>query len=97
MNDARRAIPHINHTPDLEAAACALTTATSAAGHAVNLCGNPLDVHQVRDALKTVADWFEDPSFFGEGEPVQTELAAVNNLILLATLLREHLRAGNTI
>jgi len=97
-NSARRPIPHINHTVALAQAATAVTNAKDGAGTILHLCANPMDVHQVRDSLQGVADLFEDPSFFFEGEsPTSAELTAVNSLILLATLLREHLLAGNTI
>lgn len=89
----RRPVPHINHTPELEAAAIAVTNAKSRATTHLNM--NPLDVHQVRESLKGVAKWFEDPSFYFPDAP-SAELAAVENLVLLSTLLREHLKAGNT-
>lgn len=93
-NPLRRPVPHIQHTQALEEAAIAVTNAKNGAGLAVHLCQNPLDVSAVREALTCVADWFEDPAFFFESAP-NGEMAAVENLILLATLLREHLRAGN--
>jgi len=96
-NSTRRAIPHINHTPELEAAAIAVTHGTDGKGNPVNLCANPLDPLQVRDAMAGIGDLFEDPTFFFEGESSGAVLAAVENLILLASLLRAHLRAGNTL
>lgn len=92
---AARPVPHINS--ELEAAAIAVTMAKSADGKPVNLIDNVFDVQRVRHALTGVAAWFEDPAFFGHGEAQpDAEIAAADNLILLATLLREHLKAGNT-
>lgn len=91
----RRAVPHIQHTPELEAAAVAVGHATSSGGTPIMLCQNPLDVRQVREALQYVGKWFEDPAFFFPDDAAG-ELTAATNLVLLATLLREHLRAGNT-
>lgn len=97
-----RPVPHIQHTPALEAAAIAVTNAkccTCDTGLPIVLCENPLDVNKVRGSLQEVSSWFKDPHFFFSDEHVHGrgngELAAVENLILLATLLREHLRAGN--
>ena len=90
---AKRPVPHINHTPEIEAAAIAVTNAR-VDGKPVVLVDNPLDVQQVREKLMGVGHLFEDPGFFFTDEP-NGELIAVENLILLATLLREHLRAGN--
>lgn len=96
-NTARRPVAHIQHSPELETAACAVTMAKSAEGLPVNLCDNVFDVQRVRQSLINVAGWFEDPAFYGHGETQPAaEIAAATNLILLATLLREHLRAGNT-
>ncbi len=95
MNDAaRRAVPHITHTPALEDAAIAVTNAKDGRDLHVKLCGNPLDVASVRAALTEVGGWFVDPSYFFEGPAA--EQAAATNLALLATLLAEHLKAGNT-
>ena len=90
-----RRVPRINHTPELEAAAIAVTNAKGPDGRAVNLCHNVLDVHRVRYALQSTLKWFEDADFYFEGQQEGSELAAAENVILLATLLREHLRAGN--
>ena len=87
-----RPVPHINHTPELEAAMIAVTNA-KVDGKAVNLT-NPMNVHQVRENMLGISSMFEDPGFFFESDSAN-ELVAVENLILLATLLREHLRAGN--
>lgn len=95
MNETAHRIPHINHTPELEAAAIAVARAKDGEERAVILCGNPLDVKKVQEALKGVASWFDDPNFFFDREP-NAALAAAENLVLLATLLREHLKAGNT-
>jgi len=91
---AHRPVPHINHTPELEAAALAVTNAR-VDGKPVMLVANPLDIHQVREKLMGIGHLFEDPGFFFTDEP-NGELIAVENLILMATLLREHLRARNT-
>ena len=95
-NTEKRAVPHINHTRELDAAVAAVTgiKAKDVDGKTLVLVENPFDVTQVRERMQGVADLFEDPSFFFEGE-ANGELVAVENLILLATLLREHLRAGN--
>lgn len=95
MNETAQRIPHINHTPELEAAAIAVNRARSGEGTPVALVTNPLDVKKVQEALKGIAGWFEDPNFFFDREP-NAALAAAENLVLLATLLREHLKAGNT-
>ncbi len=94
-NPLRRPVPHVNHTPELEAAACAVLAA-KVDGIAVRLVDNPLDVDQVRDKMRGIACMFEDPAFFFENEDA-CELIAAENLVLLATLLREHLRAGNIV
>lgn len=92
----RRPVPHIQTSAELEAAAIAVTNAKDGQGRPVHLCQNPLDVQRVRYALTSATAWFEDPNFFfADAEPGMGEIAAVENLILLATLLREHLRAGN--
>ena len=91
----RRPVPHIQHTADLETAAIAVQNAKGPNGLAIRLCQNPLDVERVRYALSAAAEGLKDPSFTYESEAA-TELIALDHLILLATLLREHLRAGNT-
>lgn len=100
FNDAtlnkRRPVPHIQHTPELEDAAIAVTNAKTSKGLAIVLCPNPLDVHQVRDSMKEVAKWTEDPAYYCADEGPDAELTACSNIILLATLLREHLKAGNS-
>lgn len=93
---AKRPVPHIIHTPELEAAAILVQGAKGANGLPVHLCENPLDVHAVRTSLSMAAHSFEDPAFFYEDEHAGAEMAAAENIILLATLLREHLKAGNT-
>lgn len=90
----RRPVPHINHTVPLAQAASALTNAPLP--NESQRVANPMDVSQVRFALQHVANWFDDPSFYFPDEP-EGELKATEYLILLATLLREHLRAGNLI
>jgi len=92
----RRPIPHIQHTAMLEAAAIDVANAVDAEGRKIVLCRNPLDVQQVRATLQERTKWLEDPAFYLEGEKPQVELTGVEHIILLATLLREHLRAGNT-
>jgi hypothetical protein len=91
----RRPVPHIQHTADLEAAAIAVDNAIGPNGLPIRLCQNTLDVERVRYALGTTAEGLKDPSFTYESEAA-SELIALDHLILLATLLREHLRAGNT-
>lgn len=94
---ARRAVPHINQTAALVAAAAAVSRALGVPPIADNLRGlNGWDVQQVRAAIGQVSIWRDDPSFYLEGETEGTEIGAVEFLILLATLLREHLKAGNT-
>ena len=92
----KRPVPHIQHSQALEDAAIAVANAKDGRGSPVHLCRQPFDVHAVRATMSEVARWFEDPAFYTEGEEEPAaEIAAVENLILLATLLREHLRAGN--
>lgn len=74
----------------------AVNNARDGSGNPVFLCANPLDVHAVRAGLGNIARSFEDPAFWYEDEHAGAEVAAVDNIILMATLLREHLRAGNT-
>jgi hypothetical protein len=95
-NSLRRPVPHIQHTPALGAAAIAVQNAKSPKGLPINLCGNPLDVERVRYALGAAAEGLKDPTFTYESEEPTVELVAIENLILLAVLLREHLKAGNT-
>ena len=99
MTDAitRRPVPHIQHTPELEAAALAVLHAKDGAGKPVNLCMNPLDPVKAREALAGVAAWFDDPNFFFSDDSPGAELAAAHNLALLATLHAAHLKAGNTL
>lgn len=93
---AKRPIPHIHHTDALEAAAATVTAAITIGKKPGIALLNPLDVQQVREALSGCAEWFEDPNFFFEGSEPNAEQTAVEHLIMVATLLREHLRAGNT-
>lgn len=94
---ARRPIPHIEYSAELEAAALAVSNARAANGHAVSLCANPLDVGGVRAAIASVARFFDDPAFYGESEDQKAvELNAAENLTLLCALLTVHLKAGNT-
>jgi hypothetical protein len=95
MNDyLQHPVPHIKHTKALEDAAIAVVRATDALGRAINLTGGSgLDPAQVERRIAECAGWFVDPSFFlGEGT---TRLNTINNLILLAELYREHVKAGN--
>jgi hypothetical protein len=82
---AKRPVLHIEMTPELEVAirAAPLTEGM-----------NPADAQSVRDALSKVARTFEDPAFFYDSEPT-LEIKSLDALISMATLLREHLRAGN--
>jgi hypothetical protein len=91
-----RPVPHITHNPELEAAAIAVANAKDGEGRAIMLCTNPLDVIKVRYSLQSASKWFDDADFYFHGQTPESETAAVENLILLATLLREHIRAGNT-
>ena len=91
---ATRPIPHIKWTKELEDAAAAVTNAKDSKGLAINLCTNPMDEFKVRDSIKEVSRWFDDPSFYA-GDEV-SEINICDNLLLLVTLLREHIRAGNT-
>jgi hypothetical protein len=92
-----RPVPHIQYAAALETAAIAVANATDRHGKSIVLCANPFDVHHVADRMTEFAGWFVDPSFFfpTDGEGPDAKLKAVENLILLATLFREHLRAGN--
>jgi hypothetical protein len=92
---ARRPLPHIQYTAELEAAAVAVSIAKDGRGNIIRICKNPLDVEQVRYALGAAAEGLKDPSFTYESEEPTVELMAIENLVLLATLLREHLKAGN--
>jgi len=94
--DARRPIPRVNYTEALEAAAIAVTNAKDSKGNPIALCPKPLDVHVVRESLAEVSKWTMDPTFYCQDEGEGAELVACTNLILLATLLSEHLKAGNT-
>lgn len=91
----RRPVPHITHTTELEDAALAVSLARRG-GHPILLCRNPLDVQAVRDALSSVSEGLKDPSFTYEAEEPAVEITALEHLVLLAILLREHLKAGNT-
>lgn len=88
----RRPVPHINHTVALAHAASSIKNALMPSD--LKPMHNPMDVHQVREALQGVAAWFDDPNFYFPDDP-DGEIKAVDYLVLLATLLREHLRAGN--
>lgn len=90
MNTAtkqKRAVPHIEITPALQEAIAAYSTG-------VRVRANPGDPEAVRSQLSTMARTFEDPAFFYTDETV-SEADAVQELILIATLYREHLLAGN--
>lgn len=82
---AKRPVLHIALTPELEAA---IREAPGTEGM------NPAEPQSVRDALAKVARTFEDPAFFYDSEPT-LEIKSLDALISMATLLREHLRAGN--
>ena len=56
---------------------------------------NPADAAEVRDALLASVEYLKDPDFFSEDEPVADSLAAMQLIIDLATLYREHILAGN--
>ena len=93
--------PAVNHSPELEDAAIAVTRAENGCGCAVHLC-NPLDVRSVESALREVSGWFADPKqcFLDcqddpSRKPGNSMLAAATNLKLLATLYVEHIKAGN--
>ena len=92
MTSSPRPVPHIQHTVALAHAASALANAVVPSG--LDAIHNPLQVASVRKALEGVAGWFNDPNFFFPDDP-DGELKAAEYLITLATLLREHLRAGN--
>lgn len=98
METKPKGIPRIQHTPELEDAAVALTNAKDSKGNPVVLVANPLDIDQVRLSLRHVAEWFDDPSFFFDQEPspAAAAIAAAENLALLAKLMAAHLKAGNT-
>jgi hypothetical protein len=82
---AKRPVTHIALTPELEVA---IRGAVPQEGM------NPAEPQSVRDALAKVARTFEDPAFFYDSEPT-LEIKSLDTLLSLATLLREHLRAGN--
>lgn len=84
----KRPVPHINLTPELQAAIQAYS-----AGAPPGQLVNPGDAALVRDAMARVAHSFEDPAFFYTDEAA-TEIAAIDHLILLATLHREHLKSS---
>jgi hypothetical protein len=94
-NPLRRPVPHIQHSQALEDAAIAVHAAVDSEGRKIFLCHNPLDVNQVRATLQEVTLWLKDPAFYLENESPAVELTNVDHVILLANLLREHLRAGN--
>jgi hypothetical protein len=91
----RRPVPHILHTDALEGAAIAVCNAKDSAGKPIMLCPNPMDVHAVRDSMTEVLNWAKDPAYYCQDEGEGAEIAALKNLILLSTLLLEHLKAGN--
>lgn len=95
-NALRRPVPHIKTSPALEEAAIAVSNAKGPKGLPIRLCQNPLDVERVRYALGAMAEGLKDPTFTYESEEANVELVAIENLILLAVCLREHLKAGNT-
>lgn len=86
---AKRKVPHINMTAELEAAIAA------AVGSKEVLCRNPGDPAEVRESLSRMARTFEDPAFFYADETAG-EAGAVQALILVATLHLQHIKAGNT-
>jgi hypothetical protein len=93
---ARRPIPHICHTVALAHAASAVTNAGVGKTPGV-WPTNVMDLQQVRGSLQGMGKWLDDPNFFfPDDSEVDGELKATENIILLATLLREHLKAGNT-
>jgi hypothetical protein len=87
-----RPVPHINHTQDLAQAANTLANTPLPIG--LEKVTNGMDVYQVRESLQQLGQWFMDPKFFFPDDP-DGELKAVEYAVVLVTLLREHLRAGN--
>lgn len=81
-----RAIPRIQMTPALQAAIAAIPAASS--------LENPANPLHVREMLAKAARSFEDPTFF-YADAAADETKAVETLIQVATLYREHLLAGN--
>lgn len=102
MNDMNELpTPQINHTTALEDAAIAVSRATNGCGLPVFLC-DALYPQSVERALKEIGGWFADPDVrfidcqdSPDNKSGNTRLAAIENLILLATLYREHIKAGN--
>lgn len=87
-----RPVPHINHTVALAHAATAVANAVIPGE--LQPVRNVMNVHAVRTALINISEYFEDSGFASDNPDKQ--LQAVEYLVLLATLLREHLKAGNT-
>lgn len=87
-----RPVPHINHTQALAEAAHLVRVASVPTG--LEKIENPMDVIAVREALRQVGRWFEDPQFFFPDDP-DGELKAAEYSVLVMTLFRDHLRAGN--
>lgn len=94
LEQQKRPVPHINHTVHLAQAANALAQAGVDLPAERFRIANPMDVEQVRFGLAHAAQWFDDPSFFFP-DADDAELQATEYLILLASCLREHLKAGN--
>lgn len=75
----------------LEAAVLHVHNAVDGKGLKVFLC-RPLDPEDVELKLRTMVGWLQPGNVF---MPASGREAAVTNVILLAELLREHIRAGN--
>lgn len=89
---ARRPIPHINHTMALAQAATAITNAVIP--DELQPVRNVMSIDQVRTAVLLMAEHIESSGIAADNP--EKELQLVDYLILLATLHREHLKAGNT-
>ena len=89
-----RPVPHIDMTPGLRQALDQFAGSQAMKRAQVNPC----DIEDLRSRIKNMANWFESPAFFTEGtegDASQQELEALSQLILMATLLSEHIKAGN--
>lgn len=74
----------------LEQAAIRAMQATDSNGLHVRLCPDFLDPAEVKKTLMQLAGWFHPDNEFIAGD--KGEENALTNLILLAELLREHVR-----
>ena len=88
-------------THALDAAMIAVARATDNRGRMIRLVTNPYDPLQVRAALANVCQKLGQPSqlhrHMTDIAPGLTRVSETDltHMILLATLLREHIRAGN--